>query len=79
MHMHMRMYVVNVDVNVNVQCTMYNVYVCMSCSWHVCCLSVGVVFNGEVKHAGRAVTSGVRHLLVASFSISKGGRHGERV
>ena len=51
----------------------------MSCSYHVCCLSVGVVFNGEVKHAGRAVTSGVRHLLVASFSISKGGRHGERV
>ena len=33
---------------------------------------VGVLFNGTVKHAGRAVTSGVRHLLVASFSIVRG-------
>jgi hypothetical protein len=31
---------------------------------------VGVVFNGQVKHAGRPVTAGVRHLLVASFSIT---------
>ena len=33
---------------------------------------VGVLFNGSVKHAGRAVTSGVRHVLVASFSIRDG-------
>ena len=33
-------------------------------------LEVGVVFNGTVKHAGQVVTSGVRHLLVASFSIA---------
>ena len=32
---------------------------------------VGVVFNGTVKHAGRKVTKGTRHLLVASFSIAK--------
>ena len=32
-------------------------------------IGVGVVFNGTVKHAGRAVTSGIRHLLVVSFSI----------
>ena len=32
-------------------------------------VGVGVVFNGTVKHAGRAVTGGVRHLLVASFSV----------
>ena len=31
---------------------------------------VGVVFNGAVKHAGRSVTEGVRHVLVASFSIA---------
>eukprot|EP01051_Picozoa_sp_SAG22_P003860 SAG22_NODE_195_length_15606_cov_21.340878_3_plen_359_part_00 len=30
---------------------------------------VGVVFNGKVKHAGRAVTAGVRHVLVASLSM----------
>ena len=30
---------------------------------------VGVIFNGTVKHAGRPVTSGLRHLLVCSFSI----------
>eukprot|EP01104_Vermistella_antarctica_P006741 TRINITY_DN17442_c0_g1_i1.p1 TRINITY_DN17442_c0_g1~~TRINITY_DN17442_c0_g1_i1.p1 ORF type:complete len:278 (-),score=41.77 TRINITY_DN17442_c0_g1_i1:283-1116(-) len=30
---------------------------------------VGIVFNGKVKHAGRVVTEGLRHLLVASFSI----------
>ena len=30
---------------------------------------VGVVFNGTVKHAGRPVVSGLRHLLVCSFSI----------
>jgi len=29
-----------------------------------------VVFNGTVKHSGRVVTAGVRHLLVASFSIA---------
>jgi len=32
-------------------------------------VGVGVVFNGTVKHAGRAVEEGVRHLLVASFSV----------
>jgi hypothetical protein len=31
---------------------------------------VGVVFNGRVKHAGQPVTAGVRHVLVASFSIT---------
>ena len=31
----------------------------------------GVVFNGNVKHAGRAVTQGLRHVLVASFSVVK--------
>ena len=31
---------------------------------------VGVVFNGTVQHAGNAVTKGVRHVLVASFSIA---------
>lgn len=31
---------------------------------------VGVVFSGEVKHAGRAVTAGLRHLFVASFTIA---------
>jgi hypothetical protein len=30
----------------------------------------GVLFNGQVKHAGIPVTKGVRHLLVASFSIT---------
>ena len=30
---------------------------------------VGVVFNGTVLHAGREVTAGLRHLLVASFSV----------
>ena len=30
---------------------------------------VGVVFNGSVRHCGRVVTRGVRHLLVASFNI----------
>ena len=34
---------------------------------------VGVVFSGTVKHAGRAVTAGLRHLLVASFSIDPDG------
>ena len=32
---------------------------------------VGVVFNGTVKHAGREVVSGTRHLLVASFSVAR--------
>ena len=31
---------------------------------------VGVLFNGTVKHAGRPTTTGVRHLLVASFCIT---------
>jgi hypothetical protein len=31
---------------------------------------VGVIFSGTVKHAGMAVTRGVRHVLVASFSIT---------
>ena len=30
----------------------------------------GVVFNGTVRHAGRAVARGLRHVLVASFSIT---------
>lgn len=42
-----------------------------------CCLhpvaGTGVVFNGNVKHAGRAVTQGLRHVLVASFSVVKSG------
>mmetsp|Transcript_96566 Transcript_96566/g.171687 ORF Transcript_96566/g.171687 Transcript_96566/m.171687 type:complete len:355 (+) Transcript_96566:97-1161(+) len=29
-----------------------------------------VLFHGQLKHAGREVTSGVRHLYVASFSLS---------
>jgi nucleoside-diphosphate-sugar epimerase len=29
---------------------------------------VGVVFSGEPKRAGRSVTAGLRHVLVASFS-----------
>jgi len=28
-----------------------------------------VLFNGDVKHAGRAVTDGVRHTFVASFNL----------
>ena len=40
-----------------------------------CCLhptaGTGVVFNGNVKHAGRAVAQGLRHVLVASFSVVK--------
>jgi hypothetical protein len=31
---------------------------------------VGVIFNGNVRHAGKVVSSGARHVLVASFSIS---------
>jgi len=31
---------------------------------------VGVIFNGTVTHAGQPVTKGVRHVLVASFSIT---------
>ena len=31
---------------------------------------VGVVFNGNVKHSGGPVTVGLRHLLVASFSLA---------
>jgi hypothetical protein len=31
---------------------------------------VGVIFNGKVRHAGQAVTRGVRHVLVLSFSIT---------
>jgi hypothetical protein len=34
---------------------------------------VGVVFNGSVLHSGTAVATGVRHLLVASFSIAAVG------
>lgn len=30
---------------------------------------VGVVFNGRVSHAGGVVTSGIRHLYVASFDL----------
>ena len=32
-------------------------------------VGVGVIFNGTVKHAGRSTEGGVRHLLVASFSM----------
>ena len=32
-----------------------------------------VLFNGEIVHAGREVTSGVRHLYVASFTLGGGG------
>jgi hypothetical protein len=31
---------------------------------------VGVIFNGNMKHAGKVVSCGARHVLVASFSIS---------
>ena len=31
---------------------------------------VGVIFSGTVRHAGLAVSSGLRHVLVASFSIA---------
>jgi hypothetical protein len=31
------------------------------------------LFNGEILHAGREVTSGVRHLYVASFTLGGGG------
>ena len=31
---------------------------------------VGVIFNGNVRHAGKVVSSGAWHVLVASFSIS---------
>ena len=34
-------------------------------------VGVGVLFNGSITHAGREVTSGLRHLLVGSFSIQK--------
>jgi hypothetical protein len=37
-------------------------------------VGVGVVFNGRVLHSGSSVRTGVRHLLVASFSIADGGR-----
>ena len=30
----------------------------------------GVVFSGNVYHCGLAVTAGLRHVLVASFSIA---------
>ena len=30
---------------------------------------VGCIFNGTIKHAGRAVTKGTRHLLVCSLSV----------
>ena len=33
-------------------------------------VGVGVLFNGRVRHAGVATTGGVRHVLVASFSIA---------
>ena len=31
---------------------------------------VGVVFSGNLYHCGLAVTAGLRHVLVASFSIA---------
>eukprot|EP00439_Symbiodinium_sp_Y106_P073340 s1476_g13.t2 len=37
---------------------------------------VAVLFHGQLKHAGRAVTKGLRHLYVASFSLTEKG--GER-
>ena len=33
-------------------------------------VGVGVLFNGTMSHVGRQVTVGLRHLLVASFSIN---------
>ena len=33
---------------------------------------MGLLFNGTVRHAGREVTAGIRHLLVASFCIADG-------
>ena len=41
---------------------------CIFCVQH-CGVVTGVCFNGTVKHAGRAVKEGVRHLLVVSFSV----------
>ena len=34
-------------------------------------VGTGVIFNGTVKHAGRKVLNGRRHLLVASFSVAR--------
>ena len=34
-------------------------------------MGCGVVFNGTVRHAGREVRSGLRHLLVASFNVAR--------
>ncbi|CAE7358227.1 HGT1 [Symbiodinium sp. CCMP2592] len=34
---------------------------------------VAVLFHGQLKHAGRAVTKGLRHLYVASFSLTEEG------
>ena len=42
-----------------------------------CCTGVtyvqGVVFSGTVRHSGRAVSEGLRYLLVASFTITGEG------
>jgi len=35
---------------------------------------VGVIFNGNVSHAGKAVESGLRHVYVASFSLRPYGK-----
>ena len=37
---------------------------------------VGTVFNGRVRHSGMAVAVGIRHLMVASFSIETDGNGG---
>jgi len=34
----------------------------------------GIIFNGDVRHCGRSVTWGVRHVLVASSMIAEPGR-----
>ena len=32
---------------------------------------MGVLFNGQLSHAGKRVTSGLRHVYVASFDLRK--------
>ena len=34
-------------------------------------MGCGVVFNGTIRHAGREVHAGLRHLLVASFNVAR--------
>jgi len=41
------------------------------------CQGTGVIFNGDVQHAGQPVKTGIRHVYVASFNldtpVSRGG------